>query len=49
MIEVTMEQASSCEHCGVENDREDFVYLENDWICPDCHAKALAAIEENNT
>lgn len=43
-----MEQASSCEHCGTENDREDFVYYEGDWICPDCYAAALAENEEDN-
>jgi len=48
LIEVTMEQASSCEHCGVENDREDFVHYESDWICPDCREKALAVDEEDN-
>lgn len=41
MIEVKMEQAGSCENCGVENDLEDFVHYVGDWICPDCHTKAL--------
>lgn len=39
MRAIPMEQASSCEHCGVENDREDFIYHEGDWICPDCFNK----------
>ncbi|MEZ7198329.1 hypothetical protein [Pseudodesulfovibrio karagichevae] len=43
---IQMEQASSCEHCGIENDREDFVYHEGDWICPDCFAKAQKCCDE---
>ncbi|MGE4193304.1 MAG: hypothetical protein AB7E51_07940 [Pseudodesulfovibrio sp.] len=42
-----MELASSCEHCGVENDCGDFVHYEGGLIFPDCHA-ALAVDEENN-
>lgn len=38
---IPMQQASSCDNCGVENDHNDFLRYWRDWLCPDCYAEAL--------